>query len=218
MTQFGTRVNEITTGGMPPDWETAAASGLTFAFAAVDEMYETHSLGIRAAGLILGAYIYPGVGINAFLDAVNDPTDMLIAIDSRFELDPTNADAFMLAWREHYPTHPVLQLGDAMYVSRTTRSSNGPLFLRGTMMKRLYPAPYGSALSTTYDALGGDGTYEWTKPFAGWAGPSIWEFSENVTVPGLPAAVPGLAFRGTLSSLRALTDDGPRNGVPIATL
>lgn len=213
MTQFGVRVTSLDSIPTPPDWEMASASGVSFAIAAVDAMYEANMAGIRDAGILPGAYVSPGISVPDFVSAIIDPVDMLIVLDTRRENGPEAADSWMAEWREQFPTHPVIQFGGSYASSaRSTRASNGPLMLWGQHMRRLYPAPAGSSFADTYDALGGDGTYEWTKQHAGWPGPAIWEFSEVVTVPGFHVVLPALAFRGTIASLRALTDDGPHNG------
>ncbi len=216
------------------DWAKVKADGISFAVArclretgAIDATYRRNVDGAKGAGLVAGAYAFLVGGTakdqaRTFLDAIGDPTGMLIMLDvERPTLPgnpvPTAADvqAFVGEWRAAYPDHPIVIYGSKGSVlgsigKLTDLRQLGPLWLA------FYRKGHTHTAAGFYASLGGNEAVQWSLAFGGWSGATIWQFTDgNVHVSGIQKpdgtflAVDLNAFRGTKTQLLALAGVAP---------
>jgi lysozyme len=212
------------------DWAKVKAAGISFAVArclretgAIDGAYQRNVAGARAAGLVPGAYAFLVGGTasqqaKSFIDAVGDPTGMLIMLDVERPTVaanpvPTAADvkAFVAAWKAAHPAHPILIYGSSGSVLGTIGKTTD-LHQLGPLWLAWYRKGHTHTASGFYASLGGNDAKQWSVKFGGWPGATIWQFTDgSVRVSGIQKpdgtflAVDLNAFRGTTAQLLALT-------------
>lgn len=216
------------------DWAKAKAGGISFGVArclretgAIDSTYRRNVDGARKAGLIPGAYAFLVGGTakqqaKTFIDAVGDPTGMLIMLDVERPMihgNPVPAaadiDIFVDAWAAAHPAHPILIYGSSGSIlgsigKHTDLHQFGPLWLA------FYRKGHTHTPTGFYSSIGGNDATQWRLKFGGWSGATIWQFTDgNIHVPGIQKpdgtflAVDTNAFRGTRAQLLALTGAVP---------
>jgi len=224
------------------DWAGVKAGGMTFAVArcvretgAVDRTYATNVAGAKQAGLIAGAYAFlvgdeAAAQAKTFIDAVGDPKGMLIMVDIERPLVeghpvPAASDvkAFVAAWKQAHPTHPILLYGSHGSIFGSIAKGQNFQVL-GPMWLAFYRKGHTHTPQGFYDSIGGNAASQWNLAFGGWAGPTIWQFTDgNIHVPGIQKpdgtfiAVDTNAFRGTRAQLLALTDPAGAGATKPAT-
>jgi GH25 family lysozyme M1 (1,4-beta-N-acetylmuramidase) len=203
------------------DWAKVKAAGISFAVArclretgAIDGAYQRNVAGARAAGLVPGAYAFLVGGTasqqaKSFIDAVGDPTGMLIMLDVERPTVaanpvPTAADvkAFVAAWKAAHPAHPILIYGSSGSVLGTIGKTTD-LHQLGPLWLAWYRKGHTHTASGFYASLGGNDAKQWSVKFGGWPGATIWQFTDgSVRVSGIQKpdgtflAVDLNAFRG----------------------
>jgi GH25 family lysozyme M1 (1,4-beta-N-acetylmuramidase) len=217
MTALGIDVSHWQSETAPIAWPVVKAAGIAFAIAKategtgyVDPAYRVNAAGMRAVGLLPGAYhwLVPTAGAaqaDHFSRTIGDPTGMLVALDiEEAGVTAADVDAFVARWRQLHSGHPVLMYGSRYNeLGDSATSADGPLWLAD------YGAnPVGSPASA-YAARGGDAStkWGWGAAFNGWAGALIWQFSSNGSVAGIAARVDLNACKAGADALRALTGE-----------
>lgn len=183
------------------DW-TKAKAGLTFAVArcvteinTIDTQFEANAKGIRAAGLIGGAYCFlsPGKGDAqgaTFANEINKVGDrgllLILDVEKSGGVLPSKAD--VAAWvgrvRNAFPLHPIL-----IYGSPGVLPPLGELNPYGTWWQAAYPSSASGSWDTVYAAAGGDSAAAWTRDANGWTHCDLWQFASTGSVAGISGHV-----------------------------
>lgn len=206
-----------------PDWRAVAASGVVFAFARVrygqtraDTSYAYNRSGIRAAGIIPGAYHFltstspADAQAKAFV-ADADP-DAIHALD--VEAAGLDVVGWIAAYRRFYPSKPlVIYTGRDLWRNATRGAvlggPLGPLWVAGAVPNAYVPGT--GTLAVQAAKVGGQ---RGGVPFSGWSAYSFMQFTDSARVPGITGNVDGDLFTGTFDQLKALTGTGETPAAP----
>jgi lysozyme len=204
------------------NWGSVAGAGVDFAFARAmlctrpDYTFATNLKGMRAAGIIPGAYHFlyarrfasPESQCDAFLAKIGDPDGMLVALDvekdGESRPDMTDVSRWVTRFRAKHPTHPLVIYTGRWYwdsdnypIHDANGAKYGPLWLSRYSIS-LINAGMLRIYATVPSAW-------WTTDFGGWAHPTILQYASQGRVAGVSGDVDVNAFRGTRGQLVALT-------------
>jgi MYXO-CTERM domain-containing protein len=195
------------------DWNQVKASGIAFAVARVsdgfymDTKFDQNWAGMKAAGLIRGAYQFfePGDDPSALADIMISKMGPLGVGDLPPTLDvevtggqsPATINANIHVWVDKVQAAtgrvPIIYVGKYFWNDNigTADFAGNPLWI----------AAYVSPCPSTPDA---------------WNSWSIWQYNDNGSIPGIPALVDVDMFNGTMDQLDALAS--PPNQAPVGWL
>lgn len=201
-----------------PDWRSAHAAGVVFAFARVsfgttktDNSYAYNVQAIPAAGIVPGAYHFLTSTSSVVTQAdhfvrLADPKAIhAVDVEQNAALDVTG---WVRRYRQHYPRKPLL-----LYTGRDLwrRSVGG---LNGAAIGKLWlagfqPNRYVLGSGTLAQLWAKVGSADGALPWGGWSSWSFMQFSDQTKVPGISGGCDGDAFNGTLAELQALAGTAP---------
>jgi len=193
------------------DWTEVAAAGETFAFARVsdgsflDTEFDANWAGIKAAGMVRGAYQYfepgedPTSQANIVISATGilGPRDLPVVLDAEVTggQSPATIASNMQAWINQIQAGtgrvPIIYTAPGFWdgsVDSTAFSANP-----------LWAANWGVTCPTLAD---------------GWTNWAFWQYSDSGTVSGITGAVDLDEFNGSMSDLLALADAPNLNVTP----
>jgi GH25 family lysozyme M1 (1,4-beta-N-acetylmuramidase) len=195
------------------DWNQVKASGIVFAIARVDDgtyldtKFDQNWAGMKAAGLIRGAYQFfePGEDPNVLADIMINKMGPLGAGDLPPTLDmevtggqsAATITAHVHTWMDKVQAAtgrvPIIYTGKYFWNDNVGSGdfAGNPLWL----------AAYVSPCPSTPDA---------------WGGWSMWQYNDNGAIPGIAGNVDVDMFNGTIEQLNALAS--PPNKAPIGYL
>lgn len=192
------------------DWTRARSAGVAFGIAKasestsfVDSRFRANIAGMRAAGIIPGAYHFlrPGdVTRQADLFCSLAPGDVIHALD--VEASGLDVAGWVARYRTRYPVKTLLVYTGRDLWARAgggDGSRFGPLWVAGYVPNAYVP---GSGSLNTL--LGRVGDHRGGVPFGGWASPSFLQFTAAASVPGVPGPCDGDVFYGGRAELEAL--------------
>jgi lysozyme len=206
----------------PVNWPSVKAAGVAFAFARVsdgsglDEQFDANWAGIKAAGMIRGAYqffepaddpvVQADIVIHAVYDANNFPVPFLNpgALPVVLDVEVTgNQSASTLAaniqtWINH------VQAATARVPMIYTASG----FWDGSVGSTAFSA------NSLWAANWGVGCPSLAQGWTNWA---VWQFADNGTVPGISSLVDLDLFNGSMSDLLAFANEPNLNVAPNGT-
>jgi len=201
-----------------PDWSRARAAGVAFAFAKAtegtsftDPQFKANIAGMRAAGVVPGAYHFlrPGSVIaQANLFTRTAPADIIHALD--VEASDLDVAGWVARYRTVYPTKPLLIYTGRDLWARAgggNGSAFGPLWCAGYLPNAYVPGTGGLT-----ELAAQVGAHRGGVPFGGWTAPTFLQFAGRtgqLSVAGIPGSVDGDIFYGTQAELVALTSVNP---------
>ncbi len=185
----------------------------------VDPNYAPTVADAEAAGILAGGYDFltgdfAGHTVEQraelFISALGPATNRIAMLDVERPSYPTlhpspqpsDVARWMTVWRAHYPSHPVLLYLPRWYWS--TWTTRPDLHTVGPLVASNYTTGWTSFAA--YTAAHGDTNAVWTTGYAGYSGPSLWQYAGSVSTYGFGADL--TAFRGTMSDLRTLALGG----------
>lgn len=198
----------------------------------VDPAYAPTVADAEAAGMLAGGYDFltgdfAGHTVEQraelFISSLGPPANRIAMLDVERPGFPTlhpaptpnDVNRWMKVWRAHYPNHPVLLYLPRWYWSGWTARPD--LHTVGPLVASNYTDGWTSFAG--YTAGHGDTNTVWTTGYAGFSGPSLWQYAGSVKTYGFGADL--TAFRGTMDQLRTLclgTTGGEMNATQTVTV
>lgn len=217
MTLFGIDVSDAQ-GAI--DWSKVKGAGIAFGIAKATEgngytskTYAANAAGMKAAGLVPGAYHFltgtPDGATQAdyFLSKIGEPAGLLIGLDVETEPNLTvqpgiqQVQEFASRFAALQPGHPLLVYSGAWYWAGRDHMMDP----RGADLGPLWASVYATAYGTPAAIYATVPASFWSDTFGGWPTITLLQFSPHTTVAGVAGVVDASAFRGTLAELRVLT-------------
>lgn len=188
------------------DWAKVKASGVAWAYAkacqgntGTDACFADNWAGMKAAGLLRGAYVFYVVGdtpkdqfANFVSQVTLEPGDLPPMVDIETENQGEEPDDdlvldlhdFLQQLSGHYGVDPIIYTGPGFWNAHLDGSFSA---------YPLWEAEYG--VSTP-------------KPVTGWKYWTMWQYSQSGSVPGINGAVDLDYFNGSLDQLKKFTVPG----------